>query len=149
MSSLIIKQPQTKQERDAYYQLRWELLAKPWGQDFTVSQDDREDSSHHLMAIHNTKLVGIGRLHFNTQSEAQIRYMGVMEEFQNKGIGRALVKALEQHALSQNRTTIVLNAREKAIPFYERLGYSYLEEAHVIFEVVKHVKMMRNLTCNI
>ena len=143
---ILIKQPETPDELDAYYQLRWQLLAKPWGQPFEISQDDKESQSYHLMAIYNQNIVGVCRLHFNTANEAQIRYMGIIDSYQRKGIATKLVKALESHAKDQHVKTIVLNAREIAIPFYESQGYSYVEDAHIVFKVIKHVKMIKKLS---
>lgn len=145
MTEIIIKQPESQQEFKEYYQLRWQLLAKPWHQPFEVSQDDKEATSYHLMALVNKKLAGISRLHFNTKSEAQIRYMGVIDTLQRNGIGSALVKALESYAKDQGTKIIVLNAREIAIPFYRAIGYHYVEEAHVAFNTIKHVKMRKYL----
>ena len=141
MTNLIIKQPETQQEYDEYYQLRWELLAKPWNQSFEICQDDKEATSYHLMAIYDGTIAGISRLHINTKDEAQIRYMGVIDAYQRKGIGAELVKELEEYAKSVNIEKIVLNAREIAIPFYDAQGYSYVEDAHVAFGVIKHVRM--------
>jgi len=146
MSALVIKQPQTDEELNNYYQLRWHLLSKPWGQPISVSQDDKEQTSYHLTAIYNNELVGISRLHFNSKSEAQIRYMGVKETHQKKGIGRELVESLEQYAKEKECKTVILNARENAILFYKKLGYSYLADAHTIFGLIKHEKMIKTLT---
>ena len=141
MCSLIIKPPITEKEFQDYYQLRWQLLAKPWKQDFKISQDDKEKVSNHLTAHYKNQLVGVGRLHFNTKSEAQIRYMGVITEYHGNNIGRAIEKGLRKIALKNNANSIILNARENTIPFYERLGYKQIEQAHILFDVIKHTKM--------
>jgi ribosomal protein S18 acetylase RimI-like enzyme len=72
------------------------------------------------------EVIASGRIHFNTDSEAQIRYMAVKDSFKRMGIGSEIVSLLEDHALSQGAKTVVLNAREKAIKFYRRLGYEEL-----------------------
>ena len=146
INTLIIKQPETHDELEAYYQLRWQLLAKPWGQPFDISQDDKESQSYHLMAVYNQNIIGVCRLHFNTADEAQIRYMGIVDSYQRQGIATKLIKALENYAKDQRAKTIVLNAREIAIPFYTSQGYSYVEDAHVVFNIIHHVKMKKDLS---
>lgn len=141
-----IIQPETPDEFEAYYHLRWQLLAKPWGQPFKISQDDKESQSYHLMAIYKQNIVGVCRLHFNTANEAQIRYMGIVDTYQRKGIATKLVKALESYAKDKHIKTIVLNAREIAIPFYVSQGYKYVEDAHIVFNIIKHVKMIKELS---
>mgnify|MGYP004648339049 CR=1 FL=1 len=48
----------------------------------------------------------------------------VLPELQGKGIGRAMVKALEHDAEELHFERIAIFAYRNAIPFYERLGYA-------------------------
>ena len=89
--------------------------------------DSIEEESFHVMGIDSqNEVIASGRIHFNTDSEAQIRYMAVKDSFKRMGIGSEIVSLLEDHAISQGAETVVLNAREKAIKFYTRLGYEEL-----------------------
>lgn len=67
--------------------------------------------------------LGVGRLHFNNPGEAQIRFMAVDTEYQRKGMGVRLLKALEQKAAQLGARQIVLNSRETALGFYKKQGY--------------------------
>src|SRR5437868_2081162 len=81
--SIIITEPQTKEQFEAYFLLRYEVLRKPWNQPPGSEKDGQEGSSLHAMAVdedHN--VLGVLRLQFNTPSEAQLRYMGVKEKTQ-------------------------------------------------------------------
>ncbi len=69
-------------------------------------------------------VIASGRVHFNSEDEAQIRYMAVDDKFKRQGIGSKIVTELEDYALSKQAKTMTLNAREKAISFYLSLGYS-------------------------
>ncbi len=44
------------------------------------------------------KVIAVARLQYNSDTEAQIRYMAVAREYERQGIGHELVKTLEQHA---------------------------------------------------
>ena len=54
--------------------------------------------------------------------------MAVTPSCQGQGIGATLVRALEGKARELGLSRIVLNAREVAFPFYERLGYEYTSD---------------------
>jgi len=74
---MIIRSPQTRDEYFRYYDLRWRILRAPWNQPKGTEQDELEGQAIHIIAIDGDKIVGCGRAHFNTEDEAQIRYMAV------------------------------------------------------------------------
>ena len=103
---------------------RWEILRKPLGMSKDSLADSIEDKSFHLMGIDDEeKVIASGRVHFNCENEAQIRYMAVDDSFKRKGVGTEIVKELENYAQSKGANIMVLNARENAISFYLSLGY--------------------------
>lgn len=89
------------------------------------------------------KIVGCGRGHFNSQTEAQIRYMAVENEFSGKGIGTQILKALEKKLTEKGAKLIILNARENAVKFYLKHRYKVIEKGHALFGVVEHYKMRK------
>ena len=120
----IIKSPETELEWDKYFKFRWEILRKPLGMSKETLKDELEDESSHLIAVDEQKIVvGAGRLHFNNNKEAQIRYMAVSNTIQRKGLGSAIVSELETIARKIGIQEMVLNAREDAISFYLSMGY--------------------------
>ena len=50
--------------------------------------------------------------------------MAVYEEWQGKGVGRLLVKALEEFTWKHGYGKIILHARKVALDFYTGLGYT-------------------------
>ena len=124
MLNYFIKSPQTSEEWDDYFLFRWEMLRKPLGMSKDSLKDELESSSFHLIAIDEYKtIVGSGRVHFNSDEEAQIRYMAINENLKRKGIGSEIIKKLEEHAGKNGAKTVILNAREEAINFYLSLNY--------------------------
>lgn len=141
-----IKQPQTKIEFKQYYHLRWKLLRAPWHQAEGSELDNIEAQCFHLMAVsHNRETIGIARLQFNSPTEAQIRYMAVVQAVERQGIGRELVSALEEYACINARKTVVLDAREAAVAFYHKLGYTTLKKSYLLFGEIQHYKMTKKL----
>ena len=143
---ITIKQPETEKEFEAYYDLRWRVLRKPWQQPKGSEKDELEDESFHIMACdENNNVVSVGRLHFNNEAEAQIRYMAVVPEHENKGIGSLTLKALEEYASQKHYKTIVLDSRENAVGFYQKKGYELLEKSHLLFDSIQHYRMGKTL----
>jgi len=123
-----IKSPETESEWETYFNFRWEKLRKPLGMPKDTLKDDKEQDSCHLIAVDSDeKVVGTGRLHFNSEQEGQIRYMAVNESIQRKGLGSSIVLELEMMAKKKGAKRMVLNARENAVNFYLSLGYKELE----------------------
>lgn len=122
------------------------MLRKPWNQSKGSEKDELEDKSIHVMACNKDRIpVGVGRAHFNSDEEAQIRYMAVEKEWQGKGIGKMILNYLEEKIKEKDAKRIVLNARDIAIKFYEMQGYEIVKEAHTLFDVILHYKMMKEL----
>ena len=139
-----ILEPKTEEEFEEYYELRWQVLRKPWGKPRGSERDDIEDKSIHIM-VKNDNILGVGRLHFNSNKEAQIRYMAVSAAHRKQGIGTMILKKLEEMARKKGAKYVVLNAREHAIGFYKKNGYRIVEKSYILFGSIQHFKMMKEL----
>ena len=92
--------PKNTEEFEKYYQLRWQVLRKPWGQPLGSEQDEFEKQSFHRMIVdEQQQVLAIGRLQRSGQYEGQIRYMAVRKQFQGQGLGQQITKVLEQLAI--------------------------------------------------
>ncbi len=142
----IPRPPQTRDEWEQYYELRWRVLRAPWDQPRGSEKDDAESQSEHLMiADANGQLLAVGRLHFNSPSEAQVRYMAVDPSAQGRGLGSRILAEFERRARNAGATSIILNAREDAQRFYDQHGFVVVGPAPTIFDAVKHVRMRKDL----
>ena len=146
MSNYFIRPPESKEEWKNYFIFRWELLRKPLGMSKESLEDDLEDSSYHLMGMDDeNNVIASGRVHFNDNNQAQIRYMAVKDNYKRKGIGSEIVTKLEDYASSKGAKKMVLNARENALSFYLSLGY--LEKGPYQSDTgIPHSKMEKDLT---
>ena len=141
-----LRQPGSREEFEQYYDLRWRILRRPWNQSRESVQDERDESAVHLGAWDGDGLVGVGRLHFNSPAEAQVRYMAVEEGRTGKGVGSLVLRELEERARRAGATRIVLNARDNAVPFYRRHGYHLMEQAPtLLFDYIVHRWMGKDL----
>jgi predicted GNAT family N-acyltransferase len=139
-------EPSTAEDFRRYYDLRWKILRAPWDQPRGSERDALDDSSTHLMLVGpGGRLHGVGRLHFNSIREAQIRYMAIDIPDQRKGLGSRLLEALEHRARALGAATIVLDARESALGFYRKHGYIASGTGHVLFNRIAHLHMSKPL----
>ncbi|MBL0102715.1 MAG: GNAT family N-acetyltransferase [Bacteroidetes bacterium] len=147
MNSVVVREPKTQEEWDAYYLIRYEVLRKPWNQPRQSTKDEFETISYHAILILDDKeIVGTGRLQFNTPTEFAIRSMAVKEGYRSKDYGSHIIKHLESIALSKNCKRITLDAREPALKFYERNGYRIFAPSYLLFGVIPHFKMEKVLS---
>ena len=143
---MLPKSPQSESEWDGYFDLRWRVLRAPWQQPRGSEQDDFESKSQHLMIANpGGQALAVGRLHFNSPSEAQIRFMAVEPAAQGRGLGSVILRELEARARAAGATAIVLNARDNVRPFYEKHGFTVTGPAATLFGEVKHVRMRKDL----
>lgn len=141
-----IIEPVTEADFRQYYALRWKVLRAPWGQPPGSERDPEDADSTHLMMVDAQHVaVGVGRLHFNSIREAQIRYMAIDVSAQRRGLGSRLLEALEARARELGAASVALDARESALRFYHKHGYRTVGPGHVLYNSIAHVKMKKEV----
>jgi predicted GNAT family N-acyltransferase len=139
---LLIGNPETPEQFDEYFELRWRVVRAPWNQPRGSERDELDASADHVSVYDvNKRLIGVGRLHLNNATEAQIRYMASEEAFRGLGVGRSIVEKLELLARSYGVERIVLNSRERAVGFYKHLRYHIVNDGPTMFDEIQHFKM--------
>lgn len=130
-------------EYDEAVSIRYDVLRKPLGLQFTVSQLSKEWADVHF-ACYNDRSEMIGCLILTKLDDRtlKMRQVAVKEKIQGAGVGKALVEASEAYAKMNSYKKMELNARDTAIPFYEKLGYEIVSDTFV--EVgINHKKMVK------
>lgn len=142
---LITRIPETVHEWEQYYQLRYTVLREPWGQlkGSEVLQD--EDQADHAMVIDDEthEIVGVARMQTNSPTQGQVRCVAVAPHVQGKGVGKLLMKYLEELAQKKGIEEIILDARENAVKFYQSIGYEIFEDSYLLFGEIQHWKMRK------
>jgi N-acetylglutamate synthase-like GNAT family acetyltransferase len=145
---LIARIPETSQEWEQYYQLRFTVLREPWGQlkGSEVLQD--EDQADHVMVIdsENNQIVGVARMQTNTPTQGQVRCVAVAPQMQGRGVGKLVMNYLEELAQQKGIQEIILDARENAVKFYLSIGYEIFEDSYLLFGQIQHWKMRKQLS---
>jgi predicted GNAT family N-acyltransferase len=145
-SELLLIEPANSREWEEYFHLRWTVLRQPWNQPRGSERDERESDSVHLMICDTEhRPIAIGRLHFNSPMEAQIRFMAVTPRWRHSGLGSRILGALERRAKAAGAASVVLNSRDGAVPFYQKHGYKTEQPAETLFRQVPHIRMRKEL----
>jgi len=145
-NSLKLQSPVTQEEFLEYYNLRWIVLREPWKMSPGTEKDEIEESSIHKMMVDKALgAVAVGRLHFNSSSQGQVRFMAVHPKCQGRGYGSVILNELEKIALKEGREEIILQARENAIRFYQKNGYLIREKSYLLFDSIQHYLMYKIL----
>lgn len=141
-----IRTPQTIDEWQAYYDLRYEVLRKPWNQPKGSERDDRENLGLHYALFKEGVIIGVLRADINnSENSAQFRFMAIHPSFQGLKLGEQLITCAENDMIQQDIHEIFLHAREKAVNFYTRLGYTITEKSHLLYNDIQHFKMIKQL----
>lgn len=133
------------QSKDYYQSLavRDKVLRQPLGLQFDTKQLEVEFSDVHLVAKQGTQVVGTMIMSMADEG-AKMRQVAVLPEYQSLGIGTKMVAKFESEVQMRGVNRVVLHARENAIEFYTKLGYSV--EGEWFQEVgIPHKKMIKSL----
>jgi predicted GNAT family N-acyltransferase len=116
-------------EYDESIRLRYDVLRRPLGLDFSAAALAAEYSDFHL-GFYDAQAILRGILVLTPDSETvvKMRQVAVDTAFQRQSVGTQLVAFSEVFAKSKGFTQIVLHARETAVPFYVHLGYTVFGE---------------------
>jgi len=82
-----------------------------------------------LVAFDSGRLVGCGALHFYTATSGEVRSLAVEPAVKTKGIGRALVEALEEEARAQDLHSIF--AFTYVPGFFGKLGFEEVDRGEL------------------
>ena len=131
------------------YPIRNEVLRKGKPIETCYFEGDDAETTMHFGIIVAEKIVGVVSVYqvnnnlFDVKNQFQIRGMAVLNEFQNNGFGAQLLAAAENYCSLQKTPLIWFNAREKAVPFYEKNGYQTMGNSFEIPTVGTHFVMFK------
>ena len=139
---MIVRPPKTSEELQRYRDLRWKILRAPYSQPKITEQDDAGIKDYPIMVCEVDGIpIGVGRAHFISEDEAQIRSISVEEEWSGKGIGSIVLKELEKIVTAKGAKRIIIHARSSAVEFYKKNGYQVVEQSYTLFDEIEHFLM--------
>ena len=145
INKVTFRSPVGDKEFEEYDLFRWKILRMPIGKTIETLKDKFDKDSFHIIGLYNKVIIASGRAHFNNDDEAQIRYMAVDNAFRTKGIGKEVLKILEEYIKKNNAKKIILNARNDVIKFYKNSNYLIVEEYLGSDTGIPHTKMEKKI----
>lgn len=104
--------------------LRYQILRKPLGLTFTTEDLEKEKNDILIGCFDDDKLEGCCILTETAPGTVRLRQMAVSAGLQGKGIGRVIMAFAENVARDAGYKKLTMHARDTALGFYEKLGYS-------------------------
>ena len=108
---------------DQMVKLRYEIMRKPLGLNFSEDELKREKDDILIGAFEDDEILGCCLLTKIDNQCAKLRQMAVQKNRQGLGIGESMMQFAENIARDRGCKIITMHARENAIGFYERYGY--------------------------
>ena len=105
-------------------QLRNDILRKPLGLSFDSQELDKEKEDILMGAFEDDRLLGCCLMTKMDAKTLRLRQMAVPNNMQGKGVGRALMIFAENIARDLGYRKLCMHARQTAVGFYQKLGYS-------------------------
>jgi GNAT superfamily N-acetyltransferase len=136
-----IRSPQTQEEWDAYYDLRYRVLREPLDQPRGSEKNEGDETGEHFALFEDNVIKAIARLDHSGDRIGQVRFVAVDQALQGKGFGRLIMEATEKRSVERGDHTMILHARDYAVDFYLKLGYTLIEPSHKLFGVLQHYLM--------
>ncbi|MBY0476928.1 MAG: GNAT family N-acetyltransferase [Chitinophagaceae bacterium] len=124
--------------------LRYEILRKPLGLNFTKEELEHEKYDLLIAAFEDEKMLGCCFLSRVDHETVRLRQMAVQNNVQGKGIGASLINFAENLARDRGYKTIIMNARKATIHFFEKQGYK-VDGDEFIMLTIPHVVMKKRL----
>ncbi|WP_396150747.1 GNAT family N-acetyltransferase [Flavobacterium sp.] len=110
--------------------------------------DETVGTTHFGLYIENN-IIGVASVftsnneNFDNKTQLQLRGMAILKEYQNMGFGKLLIEEIFNFIESTQVELLWFNARESAVPFYEKLGCIKKGTSFEIPEIGTHFLMYK------
>ncbi len=112
-----------------------------------IFQGDNDELTFHLGAFVDKKLVSVASFYFERsdrfpdQYQYRLRGMATLPEYQGQGLSSSLLRTAFP-VIKQNQCTLLwCNAREKAMGFYVKVGFTPNGDFFTIPNIRNHILM--------
>lgn len=119
---------QGQPERERCIEIRRDVFIEEQQIAKELEMDDLDPDCTHFLAWTGSdreaaKAVGTARLWIDAEGVAKAQRVAVLAAVRGVGIGRILMRAVEEETRSRGIDSLILGAQHTAIPFYESIGY--------------------------
>jgi ribosomal protein S18 acetylase RimI-like enzyme len=149
MNSISQKNIRSYSWNDAHYwqaiKIRRIVLRFPLGKNYS-NHDFEAERTETFFGIFNVKDHCIGTISAKDlgNNTWKMRQFAIHPSFQNKGLGKKMVRHYEKEARKKGIEIIEFHARKTAVEFYRKLGYNVVSDEFLEVEI-PHYKMKKVL----
>jgi predicted GNAT family N-acyltransferase len=144
MNNLQIEQVNYSEAKLAIKAIRVQVFQEEQKVSEELEFDGLDETSIQLLAYLDSKPVGTARIRDVGKKTAKIERLAVLSEARGNGIGKKLMEAALEVAVSGDYQTVLIHAQEYIKELYLRLGFVQMgdtfEEANI-----PHVKMIKRI----
>lgn len=105
--------------------------------------DTLDGQCEHILVYYEDEPVGTGRLRV-VDGIGKLERICILESYRKFGLGKVIVKALEEIANSKGLAQVKLHGQTHAEGFYEKLGYETASDVF-IEDGIPHILMIKTL----
>ncbi|MBQ8429558.1 MAG: GNAT family N-acetyltransferase [Clostridia bacterium] len=108
---------------DCAAKIRIEVFVQEQGFHYEIDETDK--IATHFVAFDGETPVATCRVYFNDEFNAyMVGRISVLKAYRGKNIGREILRAAEAFVQERGEKKLILRAQCRALPFYEKCGYS-------------------------
>jgi predicted GNAT family N-acyltransferase len=141
---LIKKYSSNEQGYNDALHVRKDVFVREQQIDESEEIDGYEDSSLHFVLYEEEQPVGASRLR-KVNNDGKVERVCILSTHRKKGLGEKLMRAMEQTALDQSYSSLILYAQIQAEDFYKKLGYETTSSEPFLDANIPHVAMKKVL----
>ena len=106
--------------------------------DTALKESVSQKRHHFVLANEGNQTLGFASFEWNydQQKQTKIHKIYILPSAQGKGVGKALIDYIASEARKEGSLTLCLNVNRlnKAITFYEKMGFSIISEVNIELE---------------
>ena len=135
------------EELKAAFAIRKQVFVKEQGvplEDEFDQFDTLNGLCEHILVHYNEQTCGTGRIRF-IHGVGKLERICILEPYRKFGIGKIIIKTLEEIAEEQGVSQVKLHGQTQAEGFYQKLGYR--TSSNIFMEDgIPHILMLKELT---
>lgn len=130
-----------EKHKDELSAVRFEVFVIGQNVPVELELEEADRKYTHILAKAGDKPVGTARL----TTDGHIGRVAVLKDYRKYGIGREMMRQIEEVAFELGFDEVELNSQCHAVPFYEKLGY--VVYGNVFLDAgIEHRHMKKSLT---
>ncbi|TCS84521.1 GNAT family N-acetyltransferase [Tepidibacillus fermentans] len=140
-----IKVVTNKKELNDAFSIREKVFIEEQNVPKVIEMDEYEEVATHFVVYDGNKPISTARFRkYLNEKTVKFERFAVLKEYRGQGVGRALIKVMEEEARKNGFTTLRLNAQRHAEGFYAKFGYQTISEP---FDEagIEHVTMIKKI----